>query len=313
VAPAFIASTAERTEPLPVRTRTAQSRPAAFAARTTSRPSPSGRPRSVMQTSGAARARAATASATEPAAEVSYRAPERARRERARARLVLDDEDLHGGAPPSPAGAGRGHERSATSRPRSRRAGGFPVGFDAGSREEQLFGPLLALRQMEEAFGVRLVAPARASMRRDTRPGPTSALTCGGRTGGPGARRISSRSEGRRGMPGAGAEREEGPPPTPRGDPGDPTEIADRRLSRHLSRDPGEARQEVDQPACRCEIGLRAADRSARVPSGAAAASRRSRSSSFRPAAESGSARAWRRIPAPLVLRRAGRAEARRS
>ena len=162
-APAFIASTAARTEPL-----AGQDQDVAVAPRGLRRAhhvepvavrEPEVGDADVRRDPGERRCRPRPRSprprprtpAPSPARRAPRAPPARPRRRGRSCRALL-------GPPPV---AGRGQERSAT-------MPALPfgeleatsVGFDASAGEEELLGPLLAARQMKEPLGVRLAAPA---------------------------------------------------------------------------------------------------------------------------------------------------------
>ncbi len=194
-----------------------------------------------------------------------------------------------------------GHERSATSRPSRSTSWRRPPSDSMHARARKRSSARSSPRgRWKSRSGFASPLPPRASIRRATRPGADSSCSRGGAPSGSRERRNQtrvrrasivarrrSRSRGRQAR--ALLER----------NPGDAAEIADRGVLGRLARDAREAWQEVDEPAGGGEVGLRRREPCPRGKdrSQERRARRRSRSSSFTPAAESGSARACRSVP----------------
>ena len=220
----------------------------------------------------------------------------------ARPGLVLDDEDVHGRASPSPVLRRSGATREARrAGPRVRRAGGGLRRIRCTARARKSSSARSSPRgRWKSRSGFASPLPPRASIRRATRPGADSARSRGGAP--PGSRDRRNHDQGPQGVDRGEAPQQE-PGPGRRAllerNPGDAAEIADRGVLGRLARDAREARQEVDEPAGGGEVGLRRREPGPRGKnrSQEPSARRRSRSSSFTPAAESGSARACRSVP----------------
>ena len=216
-----------------------------------------------MQTSGPSRASAAAASATEPAPEASYPSSFTSSTSASRAPgSSSTTRTFMPVAPPSRRVRRPGHERSATSRPSALdELEASPVGFDARAGEEEILGPLLAARQVEEPLGVRLAAPAEG-LDPEGHP-PRSGLLAQPRRRPAGSRERRNHTRIRRAsMVARRRSRSRGrdAESSSSGDPGDAAEIAERGLRGRLARDARETRQEVDEPAGGGEVGLRSAD-----------------------------------------------------